>query len=169
MENLARSAGYRDPGRLTWAMEAEAVRDLAAGPVTAADGDLPVTRSLDAAGAPQVHVERAGRALKSIPSAAGKVPEIAELKERARLFSEAMRDLDLVVSVAHAGGVDPETTESSIEMRGRLVEETAPLLGLDNVEVTDHHARIRGRLGSYSVLLARDDRIQDPTILEQLT
>ena len=427
MENLARSAGYRDPGRLTWAMEAEAVRDLAAGPITASDADLSVTLSLDAAGAPQVHVERAGRVLKSIPSPAGKVPEIAELKERVtalrkqatrmrrsleascvtgerfevdeladllrhpvlapmlrtlvlvsdegiagfpandadvligparerrpldgspvriahpvdllaggewpdlqhelfaaqrkqpfrqlfrelyvpiasetgdgpssrryaghqvesrraagifssrgwvadfevgfgrtfhaekitawcsllsgagtaaevedatieevtfvrsgswetipvpdvppRLFSETMRDLDLVVSVAHAGGVDPETTESSTEMRGRLVEETAALLGLDNVEVTDHHARIRGTLGSYSVqlgsgvvhripgnaiciipvsaqhrgriflpftdddprtaeviskvlLLARDDRIQDPTILEQLT
>ena len=90
------------------------------------------------------------------------------------------------------------------------------MLGLDNVETTDHHARIRGKLGTYSVqlgsgmvhrqpgnalciipvsaqhrgriflpfadddprtaeviskvlLLARDDRIQDPTILEQLT
>ena len=427
MENLARSAGYRDPGRLVWAMEAEAVRDLAAGPVTAHDGDLTVTLSLDAEGAPELRVERAGRVLKSVPSAAAKVPAIAELKERIstlrrqtarmrrsleascvtgerleldefaellrhpvlapmlrtlvvvsdegiagfpsddlhvivapggrrrpvdgsalriahpvdllaggewpelqhelfaaqrrqpfrqlfrelyvptatesgdgptsrryaghqvearraagifgargwvadfdvgfgrtfhaekitawcsllggagtaaeaedatieevtfvragsweivpiadvppRLFSEVMRDLDLVVSVAHAGGVDPETTESATEMRRRLVEETAQVLGLDNVELTAHHARIRGKLGDYSVqlgsgvvhrvpgnavciipvsaqhrgriflpfadddprtaeviskvlLLARDDRIQDPTILEQLT
>src|SRR5690606_42076371 len=29
-----------------------------------------------------------------------------------RVFSEAMRDLDLVVSVAHQGGVDPEATAS---------------------------------------------------------
>jgi Family of unknown function (DUF5724)/Domain of unknown function (DUF4132) len=427
MENLARSAGYRDPGRLTWAMEAEAVRDLAAGPATAADGDLTVTLSLDADGAPQLDVRRAGRALKSVPAAAAKTPAIAELKARVttlrqqagrmrrsleascvtgerfeidefaellrhpvlapmlrtlvvvsdegvagfpsddphvllgpdaqkraldgsalriahpvdllaggewpdlqhelftagrrqpfrqlfrelyvptatesgdgpssrryagqqvearraaglftgrgwvadfevgfgrtfhaekitawcsllggagtaaeaedatiqevtfvsagtwrtipitevppRLFSETMRDLDLVVSVAHAGRIDPESTESSTEMRRRLVEETAQLLGLDNVETTDHHARIRGTLGTYSVqlgsgvvhrqpgnalciipvsaqhrgriflpfadddprtaeviskvvMLARDDRIQDPTILEQLT
>lgn len=427
MENLARSAGYRDPGRLTWAMEAEAVRDLAAGPLTVFDGDLAVTLSLDAGGAPQLQVERAGRVLKSVPSAVTQVLAIAELKGRVstlrkqavrmrrsleascvtgerfeldeiaellrhpvlapmlqtlvlvsdegiagfpsadadvllnpggeprrvegsavriahpvdllagggwpelqhelfaaqrrqpfrqlfrelyvptatesgdgpssrryaghqvearraagifggrgwvsdfelgfgrtfhaekitawcsllegfgtavevedatidevtfvragswqiipvpdvppRLFSETMRDLDLVVSVAHAGGVDPEATESSTQMRRRLVEETAELLGLDNVELTDHHARIRGKLGSYSVqlgsgvvhrvpgnavciipvsaqhrgriflpfadddprtaeviskvlLLARDDRIQDPTILEQLT
>ena len=426
MENLARSAGYRDPGRLTWAMEAEAVRDLAAGPVTAADGDLVVTLSLTPDGAPQLVVERAGKVLRSIPSAAGKVPAIAELKDRVaalrrqaarmrrsleascvagerfepdelaellrhpvlapmlrtlvvvsdegvtgfpgadpgallgpngvrrpvdgsplrlahpvdllaggewpelqhevfaarrpqpfrqlfrelyvptpaetddgpssrryagqqvesrraaglftargwvadfevgfgrtfhaekitawcsllggagtaaevedatieevtfvrsgtwevvpiadvppRLFSETMRDLDLVVSVAHAGRVDPETSESTTEARRRMVEETVELLGLDNVEVAGHHARIRGKLGSYSVqlgsgvvhrvpgnavciipvsaqhrgriflpfadddprtaeviskvlLLARDDRIQDPTVLEQL-
>ncbi|SDT56523.1 hypothetical protein [Jiangella sp. DSM 45060] len=132
-----------------------------------------------------------------------------------RVFSETMRDLDLVVSVAHAGGADPETTHSSVQMRGRLVEETAGLLGLGNIEVTDHHALIKGTLGTYSVhlgsgqvhripgnavciipvgaqhrgriflpfvdddpktaeviskvvLLARDQRIQDPSILEQL-
>jgi hypothetical protein len=427
MENLARSAGYRDPGRLTWAMEAEAIRDLATGPVTATDADLTVTLSLDAYGAPELDVRRAGRPLKSVPTAAGKTPAIAELKTRVttlrqqagrmrrsleascvtgerfepgefaellrhpvlapmlrnlalvsdegvtgfasddpqvllgpnaerrpldgsalriahpvdlltggewpelqhelfaaqrrqpfrqlfrelyvpttaetgdgpssrryagqqvesrraaglftgrgwvadfevgfgrtfhaekitawcsllggagtaaevedatiedvtfvhagswrsipvtavppRLFSETMRDLDLVVSVAHAGRVDPETTESSTQMRRRLVEETAQMLGLDKVETTDHHARIRGKLGNYSVqlgsgvvhrqpgnalciipisaqhrgriflpfadddprtaeviskvlMLARDDRIQDPTILEQLT
>lgn len=47
-----------------------------------------------------------------------------------RVFSKTMRDLDLVVSVAHAGGVDPAATESSIDMRRRLVEETADLLTL---------------------------------------
>ena len=35
-----------------------------------------------------------------------------------RIFSEAMRDLDLVVSVAHRGGVDPEASASTVEMRG---------------------------------------------------
>jgi Family of unknown function (DUF5724)/Domain of unknown function (DUF4132) len=132
-----------------------------------------------------------------------------------RLFSETMRDLDLVVSVAHIGGVDPEASTSTVRMRGALVRETAELLGLDNVEVTDHHVLITGKLGSYSVhlgsavvhrrpgnalcivpvsdqhrgrlflpfvdddprtaevvskvaLLARDDKIKDPTILEQL-
>ncbi|WP_344376464.1 DUF5724 domain-containing protein [Agromyces tropicus] len=426
MENLARTAGYRDPQRLVWAMEAEAVADLASGPVTARDGDLAVTLALDEHGSPSVGVARAGRRLASIPAASRKHPEIAALRDRAtrlrtqatrmrasleeacilgdafepaelgtllahpvmapmlrslvlvdaegvagfasaepavmtgpdgsprplgegariahpldllasgewpdfqhrlmadgitqpfkqafrelytpsagerddagttsrrygghqvqvrqaggilrsrgwvsdvelgfsrtfhrekvtvwcrlldgwgsptdvedatitdvtfsrpgmwdpmrledvpgRVFSEAMRDLDLVVSVAHASGVDPEASESTVEMRARLVDETADLLGLRNVEVGGHHARVKGTLGTYTihlgsgivhrvpgnavcivpvgaqhrgriflpfadddprtaeivakvVLLARDERITDPTILQQL-
>lgn len=71
----------------------------------------------------------------------------------ARLFAETMRDLDLVVSVAHRGGVDPEATASTIEMRAALVRQTCELLGLDNVELQPHHAVVRGTLGSYSVHL----------------
>jgi hypothetical protein len=70
-----------------------------------------------------------------------------------RLFSEAMRDLDLVVSVAHQGGVDPEATASTVEMRGALVKETCALLGITNVEVKTNHAIVRGELGTYSVHL----------------
>jgi hypothetical protein len=68
-------------------------------------------------------------------------------------FSEAMRDLDLVVSVAHAGGVDPEATASTTEMRAALVRETARLLRLSNIEFAGQHAIIAGRLGEYSVHL----------------
>ncbi|MFN8190955.1 MAG: DUF5724 domain-containing protein [Nocardioidaceae bacterium] len=425
LENLARTAGFRDPQRLVWAMEAEAVRDLADGPVTASDGDLTVALAIDSSGSPELTVHRAGKPLKSVPAKSAKVPEIAELRDRAtalrkqirrmrsslesacvlgdafepheladllqhpilapmlrelvlvddegivgfplggtnlagpdgserasvgplrvahpndlltsgewpdfqhalmvderrqpfkqlfrelytlnenerdeagvssrryaghqvegrqvtgiftsrgwvadfeqgfsrtfhqqkitawchlvngwgsptevedatidditfhpsgkwqplplaevpaRVFSETMRDLDLVVSVAHSSGVDPETSESSIAMRGRLVDETASMLNLTNVEVGGHHARIKGELGTYSVhlgsgvvhripghavcivpvsaqhrgrvflpfvdddprtaelvakvvLLARDDKIKDPTILQQL-
>lgn len=131
-----------------------------------------------------------------------------------RIFSETMRDIDLVVSVAHAGGVDPEASHSSIEMRSALLRETARLFKLDNVEIVGSHAKIKGKLGEYSVhlgsavvhrtgrylsilpvqsqqrgrlflpfadddpksaevmskvlLLARDNEIQDPTILRQL-
>lgn len=132
-----------------------------------------------------------------------------------RLFSEVMRDLDLVVSVAHQGGVDPEATASTVEMRAALVRETCRLLRLVNVQLQKSHVLIEGRLGSYSVhlgsamvhrqpggalcivpvhaqhrgrlflpfvdhdpktaevvskvlLLARDQEIQDPTILEQI-
>lgn len=424
LDNLARSAGYRDPQRLVWAMEAHAVADLADGALSAADGDLVVTLSLDEAGRPALAVRRGDRELKSVPAAsARRAPEIAALKARVtalrkqaarmrasleqacvggesftadeyaelfshpmlapllrdlvvvssegvigfaddaghvlspdgdrvpldaspvrvahpldllasgswpdfqhrlfaarrtqpfkqvfrelytlteaersavdrsrryaghqvqsrqaaglfrargwvtdfevgfvrtfhaerltvfcslldgwgsptevedatigdvwfvgrdgpvpltevppRLFSEVMRDLDLVVSVAHSGGVDPETSESSVEVRRRLVEETARMLSLGNVEVDGRHAFVEGTLGSYSVqlgsgtvhrlpggavcivpvsaqhrgrvflpfadddprtaevvskvvLLARDDRIKDPTILAQL-
>mgnify|MGYP003630794376 FL=1 len=132
-----------------------------------------------------------------------------------RVFSEAMRDLDLVVSVAHAGGVDPEASASTVEMRASLLGETCMLLGLNNVQVKDHHAIIDGTRATYSVhlgsasttvlpgkamfimavhsqhrgriflpfadddpksaevlskvlLLARDDEIKDPYILDQI-
>lgn len=132
-----------------------------------------------------------------------------------RLFSEVMRDLDLVVSVAHMGGVDPEASASSMEMRAVLVQETAKLLGLGNIRTDGPRALIDGKLGAYNVhlgsgmihrqpggalfvvpvhsqyrgrlflpfadddpksaeilskvlLLARDNEIKDPSILEQI-
>jgi hypothetical protein len=132
-----------------------------------------------------------------------------------RVFSEVMRDMDLVVSVAHAGEVDPEASASTVEMRASLLRETCDLLNLSNVELRDSRAVIKGQLGEYSVhlgsgvihrlpggsvcivpvhsqhrgrlflpfadddprtaevisktlLLARDQEIDDPLILEQL-
>jgi hypothetical protein len=132
-----------------------------------------------------------------------------------RIFSEVMRDIDLAVSVAHRGGVDPEATASTVEMRAQLVKETCTLLKFANVRVQDHHVLIDGHLGHYSVhlgsatvhrmpggavcivpvhaqhrgrlflpfvdddpktaevvskvlLLAKDNEIKDPTILEQI-
>lgn len=132
-----------------------------------------------------------------------------------RLFSELMRDVDLVVSVAHVGEVDPEASQSSVEMRAALVEQTARLFRLDNVRVEGRHVLIDGSYGAYTVhlgsalvqlmpgralsivavqsqhrgrlflpfvdddprsaellskvlLLAKDQEIQDPSILEQL-
>lgn len=69
------------------------------------------------------------------------------------IFSEIMRDTDMAVSVAHAGGVDPETSHSTIEMRAALVEFTLPLFRLKNVRVEKNHAHIEGKLGNYSVHL----------------
>jgi hypothetical protein len=69
------------------------------------------------------------------------------------LFSEVMRDLDLVVSVAHQGGVDPEATTSTVEMRASLVRETCRLLKLTNVQIQGSHVLIEGHLGSYSIHL----------------
>ncbi|WP_068944827.1 DUF4132 domain-containing protein [Chryseobacterium timonianum] len=132
-----------------------------------------------------------------------------------RLFSEVMRDVDLVVSVAHVGGVDPEASHSSIEMRAVLMRETARLFKLDNVRIEGAHVLIKGKMAEYSVhlgsavvhqtpglylsilpvhsqhrgrlflpfadddpksaevlskvlLLAKDNEIQDPTILSQI-
>ncbi len=81
----------------------------------------------------------------------GKAVPLAEVPPR--LFSEVMRDLDLVVSVAHRGGVDPEASMSTVESRAALVRETATMLSLANVRVTENRALIDGRLGHYSLHL----------------
>lgn len=70
-----------------------------------------------------------------------------------RIFSEVMRDVDLVVSVAHVGGIDPEASHSTIEMRQVLVEETSLLLSLKNVKIKGNHILINGEIGNYSVHL----------------
>ena len=132
-----------------------------------------------------------------------------------RIFSEVMRDIDLVVSVAHVGEVDVEASQSSVELRVALVRETMRLFKITNVTLKDAHALIKGTRGDYSVhlgsgvahkvassalfilpvhsqqrgkmflpfldedpktaeimskilLLAKDNEIQDPTILSQL-
>lgn len=136
-------------------------------------------------------------------------------KVPARIFSEVMRDVDLVVSVAHVGEVDPEASQSTIQMRAVIMEETARLFQLNNVKIQGNHAHINGKYGQYSVhlgsavthqvpgislsivpvhsqkrgriflpfldedprsaeimskvlLLAKDENIQDPTILQQI-
>jgi hypothetical protein len=70
-----------------------------------------------------------------------------------RIFSEVMRDIDLVVSVAHVGGVDPEASHSSIEMRAVLLRETLRLFKINNVEILENHALISGTMANYSVHL----------------
>jgi hypothetical protein len=130
------------------------------------------------------------------------------------IFSEVMRDMDLVVSVAHVGEVDPEASHSSMQMRAALARESAQLFGLDNIEVKERHILVRGELAEYSIhlgsgmvskggrqlsiipvqsqhrgrvflpfvdddpksaeiiskmrYLAQDNKIKDPTILEQI-
>ncbi len=143
----------------------------------------------------------------------GKALDFVDIEPRA--FSEAMRDLDLVVSVANASGVAVNTSQSSIVLRGVLVGESMRLFKQDNVKVKERHALIKGGLAEYSVhlgsavvhqiggsylsilpihsqhrgkvflpfmdddpktaeliskvlLLARDEKILDPTILRQI-
>lgn len=69
------------------------------------------------------------------------------------LYSEVMRDVDLAVSVAHAGGVDPETSHSTVEMRRAIVECNLELFKIKNVRLEGNHALIDGKLGQYTVHL----------------
>ncbi|MBQ3545990.1 MAG: DUF4132 domain-containing protein [Lachnospiraceae bacterium] len=69
------------------------------------------------------------------------------------IFSEVMRDVDMAVSVAHVGGVDPQTSHSTVEMRAALLKFTLPLFKLDNVEITKNHAIVKGSYGTYDINL----------------
>lgn len=80
--------------------------------------------------------------------AALKIKDIPDI-----IYSEVMRDVDLAVSVAHAGGVDPETSHSTIEMRKAIAACTLSLFRTKNVRLEGNHAIIDGRLGQYTVHL----------------
>ena len=69
------------------------------------------------------------------------------------IFSEVMRDVDLVVSVAHVGGVDPEASHSTMQMRGALARESARLFKLQNVEVKERYILVKNEHGDYSLHL----------------
>ena len=67
------------------------------------------------------------------------------------IFSETMRDIDLIVSVAHVGGVDPQASHSTVEMRVAIARELLELLAVTNVSFQTTHAHITGSMGDYTV------------------
>lgn len=79
------------------------------------------------------------------PVKVGRVPDI--------VYSETMRDVDLAVSIANAGAVDPLASHSTIEMRRVIARYNAELFGLDNVTVKDSNAFIKGTRGEYTAHL----------------
>ena len=69
------------------------------------------------------------------------------------IFSETIRDIDLVVSLAHVGGVDVEASHSTIEIRRVLVKETLRLMKINNVTFSDKFAKVKGHYGEYNIHL----------------
>ena len=69
------------------------------------------------------------------------------------LFSEMMRDVDLAVSLAFIGGVDPITSTSTLELRKAIITCTCQLMKLSNVQIEGHFAHIAGKYNEYSVHL----------------
>ena len=69
------------------------------------------------------------------------------------VFTEVMRNIDLVVSVAHIGDVDPEASHSTIEMRKAIVEFNCKLFKLKNVKFSENHVLIKGERAEYSIHL----------------
>ncbi len=111
LHNLARTAGFQDPLRLTWAMEAAAIADLAAGPVTASTGLVAVTLSIGNDGAPVLSVTKNGAVLKKMPPAARKDPEVAALVERHRDLDAQVRRIASVLESMMVGGAAISTEE----------------------------------------------------------
>jgi Domain of unknown function (DUF4132)/Family of unknown function (DUF5724) len=68
------------------------------------------------------------------------------------LFSEVMRDADLVVSVAQREG-EAHLSAESYERRGDLVKALLDDLGLPGVEVDGHFAYVKGKLANYRIHL----------------
>ena len=69
------------------------------------------------------------------------------------LYSEVMRDIDMAVSIAFVGGVDPETGQSTKELRAAIVRCTAELMKFANVSISGNHVYIKGMLANYTVHL----------------
>src|SRR5262249_21630445 len=82
LSNLAQTAGYPDPTRLGWAMEARELADLAAGPISASHEGVTVTLAIDAQVQPELTVRRGDKVLKSIPPKVRKHRKVAEICER---------------------------------------------------------------------------------------
>jgi hypothetical protein len=95
-----------------------------------------------------------GLTIERIRFAARGADKASDLKDLPpRLFSEVMRDVDLIVSVAHRGEVDPEVSASTVDLRSALLKETLSLLQIKNVRIKEPHVFIDGTLGEYSVHL----------------
>ena len=82
LANLARTAGYRDPLRLSWAMEARGVADLGEGALTEVVDGVTLALTLDADGVPELGVSRDGKELKSVPAKLRSRPEVKALRAR---------------------------------------------------------------------------------------
>lgn len=81
-------------------------------------------------------------------NAGKKIEEIDDV-----IYSEIMRDVDLAVSTAYVGGVDPITSFSTIELRRAIIEYTCQLMKLENVTVQENFANIQGKHNNYHVHL----------------
>lgn len=115
---------------------------------------------LDAFGLP---TEMEGMTLESVVfSRPGEYRPVPLAEVPTVVFSEVMRDIDLIVAVASMVGINPEASESTLEMRASVVQETARLARLDGVSLTPKHVVIKGSLGSYSVHLASGEVMMGP-------
>jgi len=70
-----------------------------------------------------------------------------------KMFSEVMRDVDLIVSTSHPQGYDFEESLSTVEVRRQVCQNIIELLNINNVSIEGHHIHIKGNFGEYSINL----------------
>lgn len=68
MENLAFTAGYPDPIRLTWAMETEEAKTIMANASVLQLDDYRIELTIDEQGKSEIMVTRNNKILKNIPA-----------------------------------------------------------------------------------------------------
>jgi hypothetical protein len=93
MENLARTAGYPDPLRLQWAMEAQEIADMQDGPLIVKVDNVTVTLAINSFGEPNLTVEKIykngkTKQLQNIPSELKKHDDIIHLRERNTMIKQ---------------------------------------------------------------------------------
>ena len=88
MENLARTAGFADPQRLQWAMEAAAIADLVEKPQVVSIEDTTVSLSITTTGTPEITITKAGKTLKAIPAKLKKNIDIEALVDRKQEYRQ---------------------------------------------------------------------------------
>jgi len=69
------------------------------------------------------------------------------------IFSEIMRDCDLVVSVALADEDDMPMTKESLITRANLISMLLENISLKNISIEEHFAHIKGKLANYRIHL----------------
>ena len=69
------------------------------------------------------------------------------------VFSETLRDVDLVLNEAPAGSVSTQCSHSTIVMRSAIARCTLDFHGINNVQLEGSHAIIEGKLAKYSIHL----------------
>lgn len=67
------------------------------------------------------------------------------------VFSETLRDVDLMVSVSVNNVYDYELSMSTIEMRRAMVESIVGILGLQNISFLKENVKVEGTYGTYIV------------------
>ena len=127
VENLARTAGFPDPQRFVWAMEAAEAGDLAQGPVARSADDVVVTLSVDEEGTPQLAIARGGKTLTAVPGAYRKHADFAELQARKTALTRQTRRVRASLEAAMVRG-DRFVPEDFAALEAHPV--VAPMLGL---------------------------------------
>jgi hypothetical protein len=152
LANLARTAGYPDPQRLSWAMEAVAIADLRTGRLEVVDGDVKGILAINAAGEPELMFEKNGKALKDLPSAARKSPMLAPLRARRTQLAQQTSRMRLSLEEAMIRG-DRFTGKELAELAEHplLRPMVAALLFVDESGAVDWYAAQRGAEGTVRI------------------